>query len=479
MDRSATATSDSLRHGGQSAWVAPGHSLGSVTDKISGIVLDRPTSWGWIAGFAASFGMLMLLLVSIGYLLVAGIGIWGVNVPVAWAFAIVNFVWWIGIGHAGTLISAILLLLHQHWRTSISRFAEAMTLFAISCAGLFPLLHLGRPGYFYWMLPYPNTLNVWPQFRSPLVWDLFAILTYFLVSLLFWYLGLIPDVATLRDRSSNRAARAVWSVLAMGWRGEVGHWHHYETAMRLLAGLATPLVVSVHSIVAYDFSVALVPGWHTTVFPPYFVAGAMFSGFAMVLVLAIPLRTVYGLKDFITVRHLNVMAMLMLATGLMVAYGYAMEWFGAWYSGSVFERSTHHDRLSGAYAPVYWTLLACNVLIPQVLWSRRVRQQPLVLFGVALVVLVGMWLERFIIVVGSLYHDHLPPMWGQFSPTFWDWATLVGSLGLFLTLLFLFLRVLPMVSMFEMRKLVWHAKGSEFRVQGSGHSNRLDREAGV
>src|SRR6184192_3120935 len=322
----------------QAPVIEPGYTFGTVTDKISSIVLTRPTSNGWFVGFAIAFLITMGLLYSVGYLFVRGVGIWGVNIPVGWGFAIVNFVWWIGIGHAGTLISAILLLLRQSWRNSINRFAEAMTLFAVMCAGLFPLLHMGRPQFFYWLLPYPNTMSLWPQFRSPLVWDVFAVLTYFTVSLLFWYVGLIPDLATLRDRATNRGAQWIYGILAMGWRGSAIHWHRYETASLLLAGLATPLVVSVHTIVSFDFAVSIIPGWHATIFPPYFVAGAIYSGFAMVLTLAIPLRAVYGLQDFITARHLNNMAKVMLATGLIVAYGYGIEAFTAWYSGDRFER---------------------------------------------------------------------------------------------------------------------------------------------
>jgi molybdopterin-containing oxidoreductase family membrane subunit len=396
----------------------------------------------------------MLLLCATGYLVTVGVGIWGVNQPVGWGFAIINFVWWIGIGHAGTLISAILLLLRQEWRTSINRFAEAMTLFAVACAGLFPLLHLGRPWLAYWLLPYPNTMGLWPQFRSPLVWDVFAVATYATVSLLFWYVGLIPDLATLRDRTPYRLARAVYGILAMGWRGSALHWHRYQTAYLLLAGLATPLVVSVHSVVSLDFAVSLVPGWHTTVFPPYFVAGAIYAGFAMVMTLAIPLRAIYRLEDFITLRHLQNMAMIILATGLIVAYGYLMEVFMAWYGSNPYESYMAVNRMRGPYAPLYWALIFCNVLVPQVLWSRRVRSRVGALFAVAIVVNVGMWLERYIIVVTSLHRDFLPSSWGMYAGTVWDWAIYVGTIGLFFALLFLFIRFLPMISIFEMRELV-------------------------
>jgi molybdopterin-containing oxidoreductase family membrane subunit len=432
----------------------PGHTLGTVTDKISSIVLSRGTTKGWLLGFAIAFGLVMVMFLAVAYLLVAGVGIWGINAPIGWGFAIVNFVWWIGIGHAGTLISAILLLLRQKWRTSINRFAEAMTLFAVSCAGLFPLIHMGRPWLAYWMAPYPNPMWMWPQFRSPLVWDVFAVSTYATVSLLFWFVGLIPDLATLRDRAKNRAAQTIYGMLAMGWRGSAVHWHRYETASLLLAGLATPLVVSVHTVVSFDFAVGQVPGWHTTIFPPYFVAGAIYSGFAMVMTLAIPIRKFYNLEDFITMRHLGNMAKVMLATGLIVAYGYMMETFMAFYSGNQFDKFTILNRMTGPYAFFYWMLIVCNIGIPQMLWSSRVRSSVPMLFVISLIVNVGMWLERFVIVVISLHRDFLPSSWGMYYPTRWDWATYVGTIGLFLTLLFLFLRFLPMISIYEMRGLV-------------------------
>ena len=448
-EKTATSTLDA-----PAPVLEPGHTYGSVTDKISSIVLTQPTSRTWFIGFGIAFSLMLLLFYSIGYLLLKGVGIWGLNIPVGWGFAIINFVWWVGIGHAGTLISAILLLLRQDWRTSINRFAEAMTLFAVACAGLYPLLHLGRPWLAYWILPYPNTMGVWPQFRSPLLWDVFAISTYATVSLLFWFIGLIPDLAMLRDRAHSRTARIIYGILAMGWRGSAIHWYRYETAYLLLAGLATPLVISVHTIVSFDFAVSIVPGWHTTVFPPYFVAGAIYSGFAMVMTLAIPIRKFYGLEGFITMRHLNNMAKVLLATGMIVGYGYMMETFIAWYSGSAYEQFMVMNRMKGPYAPYYWALIACNVVTPQVLWSGRVRRSVPVLFVISLIVNVGMWLERYIIVVTSLHRDFLPSSWGMYSGTFWDWSTYIGSIGLFLTLLFLFLRFLPMISIFEMRTLV-------------------------
>ncbi len=442
--------------------IGPNQSFASVTDKISSIVLGRHRHTGWLVGFAVSFMLLMVLLVAVSYLLVEGVGIWGVNVPTAWGFAITNFVWWIGIGHAGTLISAILLLLRQRWRTSINRFAEAMTLFAVSCAGLFPLLHLGRPWLFYWLFPYyPNYMGTWPQFRSPLVWDVFAVSTYATVSLLFWFVGLIPDLATLRDRARKRRAQIVYGILAMGWRGSAVHWKRYETASLLLAGLATPLVVSVHTVVSFDFTVAIVPGWHSTIFPPYFVAGAIYSGFAMVMTLAIPIRKFYHLEDFITLRHLDNMAKIMLATGLIVAYGYMMETFMAYYSGNTYDIYMIHNRMTGPYALVYWVLILCNVVIPQALWSRSVRKSIPALFALSLIINVGMWLERFVIVVTSLHRDFMPSAWGMYYPTRWDWATFVGSIGLFLTLLYLFIRFLPVISIFEMRELVKETEGAQ------------------
>ncbi len=434
--------------------IEPGHTYASVTDKISAIVLGRRTPISWFIGFAISFTLMMVMMYAITYTLVVGTGVWGINIPVGWGFAIINFVWWIGIGHAGTLISAILLLLRQDWRTSINRFAEAMTLFAVACAGIFPLLHTGRPWLAYWLLPYPNTMGMWPQFRSPLVWDVFAVSTYGTVSLLFWYVGLIPDLATLRDRSKRKAAQIIYGIGAMGWRGSAIHWHRYETAYLLLAGLATPLVVSVHTVVSFDFAVSLIPGWHTTIFPPYFVAGAIYSGFAMVMTLAIPIRKIYGLEDFITMRHLRNMAKIILATGLIVAYGYTMETFMAWYSGSLFESFMLENRMTGPYWMMYWALIVCNVITPQFLWFRRVRNSVVTLFVISLIVNVGMWLERYVIVVTSLHRDFLPSSWGMYAGTFWDWAIYVGTLGMFLSLLFLFVRVLPMISIFEMRTLI-------------------------
>src|SRR5215471_419327 len=434
----------------------PGHTYASVTDKIAAVVLTQPPTTGWIVGFALSFTVVMVLFISLTYLFAKGVGIWGINIPVGWGFAIVNFVWWIGIGHAGTLISAILFLLNQKWRTSINRFAEAMTIFAVMCAGLFPLIHMGRPWFAYWMFPYPATTTIWPQFRSPLIWDVFAVSTYFTVSLLFWFVGLIPDLATLRDRAISKPKQIIYGMLAMGWRGSARHWQRYQSAYLLLAGLATPLVLSVHTVVSFDFSIAIVPGWHTTIFPPYFVAGAIYSGFAMVLTIAIPLRKAYDLQDFITMRHLENMAKVMLATGLIVAYGYFIEFFMSLYSGNKFDVFLVNQRLHGPYSHYYFALILCNILTPQLLWIQKIRTNVVVLFVMSLVINLGMWLERFVIVVISLTRDFVPSAWGRYQATFWDYSTFVGTIGLFVTLIFLFVRGLPAISIAEMRELVAH-----------------------
>jgi len=441
--------------------IDPGLTFASVTDKIGSLVLQRKTPLGWFIGFAISFALFQLMMLAITNLVFVGIGLWGVNIPIAWGIDILNFVWWIGIGHAGTLISAILLLLRQKWRTSINRFAEAMTLFAVAQAGMYPIFHLGRPWLAYWLFPYPNTMGIWPQFRSPLMWDVFAVSTYATVSAIFWFVGLIPDFATLRDRARSKPFQMIYGMLAMGWRGSARHWHRYETAYLLLAGLATPLVLSVHTIVSYDFAVGIVPGWHSTIFPPYFVAGAIYAGFAMVLFLTIPLRKVYGLESFITMRHMHNMAKVMLATGLIVGYGYILEAFFGWYSGNRFERYMIWNRMHGPYASYYWALILCNIITPQFLWIKRVRENLLVLWFISIVVSIGMWLERFVIVVTSLHRDFLPSSWGMYQPTQWDWAMFIGTIGFFFTLLFLFIRFLPMISIFEMRTILPEAEVEE------------------
>jgi molybdopterin-containing oxidoreductase family membrane subunit len=430
----------------------------SITDKISDIVLHRPVHWIWALGFILAGALSVVFFGLMGWLFLAGVGIWGVNIPVAWGFAIGNFVWWIGIGHAGTFISAFLLLLRQKWRTSINRFAEAMTLFAAGIAGIFPILHLGRPWFFYWLIPYPNVMELWPQWRSALVWDIFAIGTYLIVSLVFWYIGLIPDLATLRDRATSRLKQVAYGLMALGWRGEARHWARFETAYLLLAGLATPLVVSVHSVVSLDFAIGNTPGYHSTIFPPYFVAGALFSGFAMVLVLAIPMRKFFGLEDFITMRHLDNAAKIMLATELILAYGYLAEIFTGFYSGDKYEMAITMNRFVGPYAPVYWTLFALNVFMPQLLWFRRIRRSLFALFVIGILVNVGMWMERFMIVVSSLAQDFLPSSWGLFIPTWVDWTMLAGSIGFFVFLFLCFIRALPAISIFEMREIAAEEK---------------------
>jgi molybdopterin-containing oxidoreductase family membrane subunit len=440
--------------------IGPGKTYGTVTDEISGVVFMPiwKTPKRLVIAFACAFVLVNIFLVAVTWLFYRGVGIWGIIIPVAWGFAIVNFVWWIGIGHAGTLISDILLLLKQDWRTAINRFSEAMTLFAVACAGMFPILHLGRPWLAYWLLPYPNTMWLWPQPRSPLIWDVFAVSTYATVSFIFWFTGLIPDFATMRDTAkSNSFGQRIYGMLAMGWRGSARHWQRYQKAYLLLAGLSTPLVVSVHSVVSFDFSVAIVPGWHTTIFPPYFVAGAIYSGFAMVLTLAIPIRRWYHLEDLITMRHIDCCAKVMLGTGLIVAYGYAMEAFMAWYSGDFYERFMFVNRSwTGPYWWSYWLLITCNIVLPQMLWSRRVRMNLGAVFVIALIVNVGMWLERFVIVVTSLARDFMPSAWNIYIPTIWDWATYFGTIGVFLSLMFLFVRVLPAISIFETREVVHH-----------------------
>jgi molybdopterin-containing oxidoreductase family membrane subunit len=438
------------------AMVEGDHDFGTVTDRISDYTLKKKTPFGWFIGFGISFLVMQLLMFAVTNLLARGIGVWGNNQPVGWAFDIINFVWWIGIGHAGTLISAILLLLNQKWRTSINRFAEAMTLFAVACAAMFPLLHTGRPWLAaYWLFPYPNTMGIWPQFRSPLIWDVFAVSTYASISLLFWYVGLIPDLATLRDRAKNKFFKFIYAILSWGWRGSARHWHRYEIAYLILAGISTPLVLSVHSIVSFDFSVSQVPGWHATIFPPYFVAGAIFAGFAMVLILCIPLRAWYNMKDFITQTHLIYMGKVMLATGLIVVYGYAMEAFFGWYSSSEYEVFMIKNRIwTGPYWWSYWLLIICNGLSIQLLWFKRFRESAFWLFMISLVVSMGMWLERFVIIVTSLNRDFLPSSWAMYSPTYIDWSMFVGTIGFFFTLIFLFVRFLPVISIFEVRTLL-------------------------
>ena len=435
--------------------IAPGQTFRSVTEKISRIVLTPHTPLGWLALFGVAGAGATMLLVAVTWLFLKGTGIWAITQPVAWGFAIINFVWWIGIGHAGTLISAILLLFKQGWRNSISRFAEAMTIFAVVCAGMFPLIHIGRPWLGYWMLPYPSTMTVWPQFRSPLLWDVFAVSTYATISVVFWYIGMVPDLGTMRDRAQSKFAQYAYGILSMGWRGSVRHWMRYETASLLLSGLATPLVLSVHTVISFDFAVAVLPGWHTTIFPPYFVAGAIYSGFAMVLTLAIPLRKFYHLEALVTDRHIDNMGKVMLATGFIVAYGYGMEVFMAWYSASHWESFMMWNRMFGPMGWSYWVLVACNLVIPlTTLWSRKLRTYIPFMFFISIVVNTGMWFERFVIIVTSLYRDFLPSAWGTYRATKWDYMTFVGTLGLFTSLFLLFVRFLPMIPMNEIKMLL-------------------------
>lgn len=435
--------------------LGPGHSFNTITEKISSIVLTRYTPMSLFIGIGVAFIIINLLMATITNLLFTGVGIWGINIPVGWGFDIINFVWWIGIGHAGTLISAILLLLGQKWRNSINRFAEAMTLFAVACAGMYPLFHTGRPWFAaYWLFPIPNTMGIWPQFRSPLMWDVFAVSTYASVSLLFWYVGLIPDLATMRDRAKNRFVKIIFGMMCFGWRGSARHWVRYETIYNLLAGLSTPLVLSVHTIVSFDFAVSVIPGWHASIFPPYFVAGAVYSGFAMVLTLMLPARSIFRLHDLVTVRHIENMAKVMLVTGLFVFYGYSQEAFMAWYSGAKYEKFMMYNRMTGPYGLFYWALIFCNGVVPQILWNKKVRQNVWVLWVISIIVNIGMWLERFVIIPTSLHRDFVPSSWGMYWPTFWDWSMFIGTMGFFLFLMILFVRFLPMIPIFEVKTLL-------------------------
>jgi Ni/Fe-hydrogenase subunit HybB-like protein len=430
----------------------------SITDRLLEPIM-RPSRLVTFLMVPAALGTL-LLITAVTYTFLVGIGAWGNNIPVAWAFAIINFVWWIGIGHAGTFISAILLLLEQRWRTSLNRIAEGMTLFALAQAGLMPILHLGRPWFAYWLIPYPATMELWPQFMSTLTWDVAAVTTYTLVSILFFYLGLIPDLASARDRARTLRARRAYGFFALGWRGSARHWRHYRIAQLLLGGLATPLVLSVHSIVSMDFAIAKLPGWHSTIFPPYFVAGAIFSGFAMVITLVVPLRRIYRLENIVTTRHLDLMAKMTLVTSLIVAYSYLSEAFISWESGDTYERHiTFVTRALGPYAPVYWLMIACNVVIPQTLWFRRVRTSPLGLWLVALFVQIGMWTERFILIVTSEHQDWLPSSWAIYRPSIVDGAILLGTISFFLLLFLLMIRFVPFLPIAEQKEILHEMHG--------------------
>jgi len=425
----------------------------TITEKISNIT-ETKTPLPWYLLFAMSASLALVLFGMIGYLVFEGIGIWGVNVPVGWGWAIVNFVFWVGIGHAGTLISAVLFLFRQKWRTSINRFAEAMTIFAVICALIFPGIHVGRIWAVYYMFPLPNQMEMWPNFRSPLLWDVFAVGTYFTVSLMFWYVGLIPDFATLRDRAKTRIRKVLFGIFSLGWRGGNRQWKHYELAYLLLAGLSTPLVLSVLSVVSTDFATSVIPGWHTTIFPPYFVAGAIFSGFAMVMTLAIIARKIYGLEHLITIKHLDNMNKVILVTGMMVGYAYSTEFFVAWYSGNEYEAFAFLNRAFGPYAWAYWTMVSCNVLVPQIFWVKKFRRNIPLMFVASILVNVGMWFERFVIVVTSLSSDFLPSSWDYYTPTVYDIGMFIGSFGLFFSLFLLFIRFLPMIAMAEVKGIL-------------------------
>ncbi len=440
----------------------------SITERISSITEHKtPKMWFVLFGAASSLALIMFSL--IGYLVWDGIGVWGVQNPVGWGWAIVNFVFWVGIGHAGTLISAVLFLFRQKWRTSINRFAEAMTLFAVICALIFPGIHVGRIWVAYFMFPLPNQMDMWPNFRSPLLWDIFAVGTYFSVSLMFWYVGLIPDLASLRDRAKNRIRKIFFGIVSLGWRGGNRQWKHYELAYLLLAGLSTPLVLSVHSVVSTDFATSVIPGWHSTIFPPYFVAGAIFSGFAMVMTLALVARKIYGLEHLITKRHLENMNKIILVTGMMVGYSYAMEFFIAWYSGNAYEKFTFINRAFGQYAWAYWIMISCNVIIPQLFWSKKLRTSIPVMFVASIFVNIGMWFERFVIVVTSLANDFLPSSWDYYQPTFVDIGTFIGSFGLFFALFLRFIRFLPLIAMSEVKGVLPQADPHYYGHNGNGN----------
>lgn len=453
-----------------------------LTEQVCGLAENAPPRW-WLPAFLVSS---LITLGGVGaatYLISTGVGVWGLNQPVGWAFDITNFVFWVGIGHAGTLISAILFLLRQRWRTSINRFAEAMTIFAVMCAGIYPAIHVGRVWMLWYLVPVPNSNAIWQNFRSPLLWDVVAVSTYATVSLLFWYVGLIPDLATLRDRAASKVFRApptplsrvrqvIYGVLALGWRGSARHWQNYEAAYLLLAGLSTPLVISVHTVVSFDFAVSVIPGWHTTIFPPYFVAGAIFSGFAMVLTLLIPTRELFGLKGLITEKHLENISKVLLATGCMVGYAYSVEFFTAWYSGNPYEGFTFLNRVFGPYAWAFWVMVSCNVFIPQLLWISHIRRNIPALFAISILVNVGMWFERFVIIVTSLSQDFLPSSWALFVPTWVDVLQMVGAFGLFATLLLLFIRFVPMIALSEVKASLHESTSSRGR-EDQDAENRL------
>ena len=433
--------------------------LAQITNDVCGPLEGKPTKWWWL-GFGISSLVLLQGVAVVAYQILTGIGTWGLNKTVGWAFDITNFVFWVGIGHAGTLISAVLFLLRQKWRTSINRSAEAMTIFAVCCAGIFPLIHMGRPWLgMYWVLPYPNFRgSVWVNFRSPLLWDVFAISTYLTISFVFWYMGMIPDLATIRDRAKNAIRRFVYGILSFGWDGSTRTWNRYETVYMIFAGLATPLVVSVHSIVSMDFATSVIPGWHTTIFPPYFVIGAIFSGFAMVMTLLIIARKTMKFEAYITKNHLEAMAKVILVTGSLVGLAYATEFFIAWYSGSEYEGFAFINRATGPMAFSYWIMVSCNVISPQLMWFKKLRRNIVALFIISIFVNIGMWFERFVIIVTSLHRDFLPSSWAGYSPTLIEILTLLGSFGLFFTLFMLFVRFMPAIAFGEIKGVMGYAK---------------------
>ncbi len=442
--------------------VLNGRSMGWITEHVSQIVEQRAKSWWWWAVMITGF-VACLVPLALAYLVSTGVGVWGNNQPVSWAWDITNFVFWIGIGHAGTLISAILFLTRQKWRTSINRSAEAMTIFAVICAAIFPVFHVGRIWFAWFLFPIPNSNVIWQNFRSPLLWDVFAVSTYFTVSLLFWYVGLVPDLATIRDRATTKLRKVVYGALALGWRGSNRNWRHYEKAYLVLAGISTPLVLSVHSVVSFDFATSVIPGWHTTIFPPYFVAGAIFGGFAMVLTLLIPARALYGLHDLITDKHIDNMCKIVLLTGTIVGYAYMMELFIAWYSGNPFEQWVFfRNRIAAPgfsdqpapYWWAYWSMIGCNVIAPQFFWFKFCRQHAVVVWIIVQFPNIGMWFERFVIIATSLHRDYVPSSWGYFTPTITDILLFVGTIGLFVFLFLLFVRFLPMITIFEVKAVL-------------------------
>ena len=435
-------------------------------DRLIAKPLDEKPDKKFFIAISITSTLLLIGVICVTYLFFHGPGVWGLNQPVGWAFDITNFVFWVGIGHAGTLISAVLYLLRQKWRTGIARFAEAMTIFAVMCAGIFPIIHTGRPWLAGYLMPYPNQHGLWVNFTSPLVWDVFAVSTYFTVSLVFWYVGLIPDFGVLRDRTTSKLKKSIYSVFSLGWRNSHRNWQHYEKAYMLLAGFATPLVLSVHTIVSFDFAVSIIPGWHTTIFPPYFVAGAIFSGFAMVVTVLIFVRKVFDLQEIITINHLEKMNKIIVVTGSMVGYAYGMEFFIAWYSGNPFEQFVFINRAFGPYAWAYWIMVSCNVIIPQLFWFKRIRTTIPAMLVIVIFVNVGMWFERFVITVTSLHRDFLPSSWGYFSPTMYDIGILVGSFGLFFTLVLIFTKTLPVVAMSEIKAV---AEGAQPSNHGGEH----------